>query len=1101
MFKRIVGFFVCICLLLGLTFLSSEVASAAPAAERIVTTPTGYHDATDVQYNWVNGYIANWGARGEDCGFLSTYAQDFYTDVFTYSLLSQKSGGMATTAHTSPLYSALNTLMTQNHTYFTKYDSASSADCKKFYQYTDCMLGDPSYVSTIYRGLTVTGPWDGGKSYNQEHIWPKSKSYGSYYTDAGDLMQLRAVNPNENSSRNNTAYGESSGYYDPGVSVRGDCARTILYMYVRWGNPDYLWGTSGVMESMDVLLRWVREDPVDTWEMGHNDAVQSITGTRNVFVDYPEFAFLLFDQEIPSDMQTPSGGVSESGVSLVTEASALKAGDQIIIAALNYDFALSATQKTSNRAAAPVTRTGTGLNYGADTQVITLEAGSIDGTFAFSTGDSAYLYAASSSSNHLKTTASISDNASWSIDINSSTGAATIQATGSHTHNVMRYNATSSLFSCYAPSNSQKDVCIYRLPSVMECQHSYTERVLTAAACTTSGIRMFTCQICSDSYSVSVPATGHSYSGGACISCGAADPSVATETYYLFGYINGTNYACEESYQNLGAYKFVNGKLKATFNQDSYVGVKTSDNGSWYMTDGWLGTNQTTATLYNADTLSNANKLYVPGNVEVTFTVKKNANDTLTLSYTIGTCSHSYAGGVCTLCGERDPNNGTNSTVYYLFGYINGQDYASQMDAGNVGKYKFVDGKLTTTFNCGSYVAVKTADNDTWYMTSGWQGTNKTSVTLYETRSLSRPDKLFVPGGVQVTFTLVENSDGSLTLSYTTTGSGYTGTSTKPTFTLKYPTVSFEDMIVLNVYYAASNIQDAEEIGLITFGSKVTNYNINSADYVIPGSTWSSSDGYYYSSSAGIAAKNLGDTIYFAVYARLKDGTYTYSNLVSYSPKTYAYNQLKSGTPEMKALVVAMLNYGAKAQTYFGYKTNALVNADLTAEQKALVSSYSSSMMDTVPLPDTTKLGSMVNNGGYASRYPTISFEGVFCINYYFKPSSTPRGNITMYVWNQEHYNSVTSLSKNNATMTINMTKTSSDEYVAVVDGIAAKDLDKGVYVSFCYSDGTTNYCSGVVGYSIGTYCTSQASKTGSLAELAASCAVYGYYAKQMFSA
>ena len=630
--------------------------------------------------------------------------------------------------------------------------------------------------------------------------------------------------------------------------------------------------------------------------------------------------------------------------------------------------------------------------------------------------------------------------------------------------------------------------------------HNYTSKVTTVATCTETGIRTYTCTGCTASYTRSIAATGHSYSGGACISCGAADPSVATETYYLFGYINGTNYACEESYQNLGAYKFVNGKLKATFNQDSYVGVKTSDNGSWYMTDGWLGTNQTTATLYNADTLSNANKLYVPGNVEVTFTVKKNANDTLTLSYTIGTCSHSYAGGVCTLCGERDPNNGTNSTVYYLFGYINGQDYASQMDAGNVGKYKFVDGKLTTTFNCGSYVAVKTADNDTWYMTSGWQGTNKTSVTLYETRSLSRPDKLFVPGGVQVTFTLVENSDGSLTLSYTTTGSGYTGTSTKPTFTLKYPTVSFEDMIVLNVYYAASNIQDAEEIGLITFGSKVTNYNINSADYVIPGSTWSSSDGYYYSSSAGIAAKNLGDTIYFAVYARLKDGTYTYSNLVSYSPKTYAYNQLKSGTPEMKALVVAMLNYGAKAQTYFGYKTNALVNADLTAEQKALVSSYSSSMMDTVPLPDTTKLGSMVNNGGYASRYPTISFEGVFCINYYFKPSSTPRGNITMYVWNQEHYNSVTSLSKNNATMTINMTKTSSDEYVAVVDGIAAKDLDKGVYVSFCYSDGTTNYCSGVVGYSIGTYCTSQASKTGSLAELAASCAVYGYYAKQMFS-
>ena len=55
------------------------------------------------------------------------------------------------------------------------------------------------------------------------------------------------------------------------------------------------------------LLAWMEEDPVDTWEMGRNDAVQSITGTRNVFVDYPEYAWLLFGREIPSDMTTPSG--------------------------------------------------------------------------------------------------------------------------------------------------------------------------------------------------------------------------------------------------------------------------------------------------------------------------------------------------------------------------------------------------------------------------------------------------------------------------------------------------------------------------------------------------------------------------------------------------------------------------------------------------------------------------------------------------------------------------------------------------------------------------------------------------------------------------
>ena len=74
------------------------------------------------------------------------------------------------------------------------------------------------------------------------------------------------------------------------------------------------------------------------------------------------------------------------------------------------------------------------------------------------------------------------------------------------------------------------------------------------------------------------------------------------------------------------------------------------------------------------------------------------------------------------------------------------------------------------------------------------------------------------------------------------------------------------------------------------------------------------------------------------------------------------------------------------------------------------------------------------------------------------------------------------------------------EEYLAVVEGIAAKDLDKAAYVSFVYSDGTTEHCGGVLGYTIGMYCKSQASKTGTLADLAKACAVYGYYAKQLFS-
>ena len=46
---------------------------------------------------------------------------------------------------------------------------------------------------------------------------------------------------------------------------------------------------------MTVLLKWMQQDPVDTWEMGRNDAVESISGNRNVFIDHPEFANMCFD--------------------------------------------------------------------------------------------------------------------------------------------------------------------------------------------------------------------------------------------------------------------------------------------------------------------------------------------------------------------------------------------------------------------------------------------------------------------------------------------------------------------------------------------------------------------------------------------------------------------------------------------------------------------------------------------------------------------------------------------------------------------------------------------------------------------------------------
>ena len=49
------------------------------------------------------------------------------------------------------------------------------------------------------------------------------------------------------------------------------------------------------------------------------------------------------------------------------------------------------------------------------------------------------------------------------------------------------------------------------------------------------------------------------------------------------------------------------------------------------------------------------------------------------------------------------------------------------------------------------------------------------------------------------------------------------------------------------------------------------------------------------------------------------------------------------------------------------------------------------------------------------------------------------------------------------------------------------------------YENGGTTWTSGVLGYSIGTYCSSQASKGSAIAGLAKATDVYGYHAKAYF--
>ena len=156
-------------------------------------------------------------------------------------------------------------------------------------------------------------------------------------------------------------------------------------------------------------------------------------------------------------------------------------------------------------------------------------------------------------------------------------------------------------------------------------------------------------------------------------------------------------------------------------------------------------------------------------------------------------------------------------------------------------------------------------------------------------------------------------------------------------------------------------------------------------------------------------------------------------------------------------------------------------------------------MAQSVTAAPKEKQGEFANNKGFSKRSPAVSFEGAFSINYFFTPAYMPVGEITFYYWNEADYNAADILTSENASGRFAMTGEGMDQYRADIKGIAAKDLAKPVYVAVVYSDGTNTWTSGVLGYSLGAYCGSQATVTGAMADLAKATAVYGYHAKAYF--
>ena len=176
-----------------------------------------------------------------------------------------------------------------------------------------------------------------------------------------------------------------------------------------------------------------------------------------------------------------SGIAQQTTFTKVTSASGLEAGAMYIIVGYddNLGYCAMSYQKQNNRHAVSVTDDG-----GSITVTPAIDPYSESDVNQFMLGGSnnawtfydplreGYLYAASSSSNQLKTQSTNNANGEWAIEFNDD-GTAVVTAQGENTRNIMRFNENSSngtpLFSCYNSGSSiNVPVSLYKAGGAVE---------------------------------------------------------------------------------------------------------------------------------------------------------------------------------------------------------------------------------------------------------------------------------------------------------------------------------------------------------------------------------------------------------------------------------------------------------------------------------------------------------------------------------------------------------------------------------------------------------------------------------------------------------
>jgi endonuclease I len=207
------------------------------------------------------------------------------------------------------LRSALNSIISDQ----TKLSYSAVWDALKE---TDEDPSNSGNVILLYSGVSRSKSANGGNTgdWNREHVWAKSHcDFGTSTGPGTDIHHLRPSDVQVNSTRGNKDFDNGgsavangggsltdSDSFEPRDAVKGDVARMIFYMAVRYEGTDG-WpdlepngsvnnGSAPYIGKLDVLKAWNEQDPPDSFEQRRNDVIyESFQHNRNPFIDHPEW--------------------------------------------------------------------------------------------------------------------------------------------------------------------------------------------------------------------------------------------------------------------------------------------------------------------------------------------------------------------------------------------------------------------------------------------------------------------------------------------------------------------------------------------------------------------------------------------------------------------------------------------------------------------------------------------------------------------------------------------------------------------------------------------------------------------------------------------